>query len=461
MGKRVMALILSSALFNLNLAARMPSKGETAAITGAVTALGAGGFYLLSEARSALQQELDRHYAHEKRGTLSNDVDIKALEAEAAFLDKVLITVGVGSAATGVASVVLAAKSGLFSRDVESSLSNLRRSEGGGVDFSPAVDNEWPVRMGEADRKLPQTVTLPPIRKALLKALHELNLECADLLSSSDFQKKVLPVLLPRDADNKPVKLGDFVHGMGLNKLTKEELFAQADYDPEVLEKVLKERGFDIRFSEREKKNLKIISILDLAFKWKEKGVLLDRAAPDAPGGDRYKYVSMKRRLETGLKFLSDELSSIETKSGDVVWFLNVNEEEPREFELLNRIREAKSELPKNPAEYRTDESILHFPHVDINETVDIKWLEKVRFLDGKSYISEAKQQTKFKLDEKGGKVESAVTLGVEKSAAPDFEKPKIRVLDKNFICWVERPGVKDPIFAGLITRDNWVKSEK
>jgi hypothetical protein len=89
-------------------------------------------------------------------------------------------------------------------------------------------------------------------------------------------------------------------------------------------------------------------------------------------------------------------------------------------------------------------------PMVDIDQEVDISWLVGMRMSDSMK-ISQARQQTKFQMNEKGAKVQSAATICIEKC----FRPKEFKICDSFYLCIV-RPGMKTPVFAAYIDKDSW-----
>jgi len=88
---------------------------------------------------------------------------------------------------------------------------------------------------------------------------------------------------------------------------------------------------------------------------------------------------------------------------------------------------------------------------VDIS---DLKGLKAVDSLGQPWKIVQALQETKVKMNEKGAKVESAVAIVGTLECC--VEEKKELVIDRPFFMWVERQGMKRPLFAGYMAPDCW-----
>ena len=87
---------------------------------------------------------------------------------------------------------------------------------------------------------------------------------------------------------------------------------------------------------------------------------------------------------------------------------------------------------------------------------VDISWLQGLNTTDQKNLpwnISQAMQQTKFKMNCQGARVKSAVAIAVRMCASV---MPNIYTIDKPFLLWIEREGLDIPIMYAYLDKDTW-----
>ncbi len=104
------------------------------------------------------------------------------------------------------------------------------------------------------------------------------------------------------------------------------------------------------------------------------------------------------------------------------------------------------------------------FPMIEYNEVVDISWIRGMaaRVPDGLPwYISQALQQTKFRMNEIGVKVESAVAMGMRLGYCPGPPPKPDLIIDKPFLLWISRPGMSHPLFIGYFVEKDWKRPEK
>jgi len=96
------------------------------------------------------------------------------------------------------------------------------------------------------------------------------------------------------------------------------------------------------------------------------------------------------------------------------------------------------------------------FPMIDLDEKPDIDWILGMH-ISQDYYIEQAKQQTKFRMNEKGARVQSAVGMTfLCKSAGP-----APHIIDRPFLLWIKRDGLDFPLFAGLFAEDCWKEPDE
>jgi len=235
---------------------------------------------------------------------------------------------------------------------------------------------------------------------------------------------------------------------------TKKELFLFNDKElrcwvsqsHKELNKIAKENGFTIQLLPFSKSEFGSLSILDVAVQWKTEGKETSINIEDKA----YKAAKLEKEFQV---FESSDyehsIVQIKTKTNDVV-NITIADEKLESFKLLEKVNNLKKFINQ---ENLTKYASVIFPFVKLDQQVDISWLLGMK---EKGYsISQALQQTKFNMDHKGARVESAVAIAFEKCIR--FEKKC--VIDKPFYVWIERPGCSMPIFSGYIDMENWVKA--
>lgn len=237
-----------------------------------------------------------------------------------------------------------------------------------------------------------------------------------------------------------------------LDAFNNQELRSWASTDAHELNAILKKEGFAIQLEPFGQDGFGVVSILDVMIKWLTKG----EKSTIKVDGKHYDAVT----LNSGIVYLSPNypypLLCILAQGGDSVW-MTIADEPSEGFALLKKIENIKQNIQ---AEYYDDAT---FPMIDYDQENDISWLLGLKLLN--TYrIAQALQQTKFKMNEEGAHVKSAVALGIERCCISKVSKHL--VIDKPFYLWIERldpkcdPTIEKslplPIFAGYFDTDCW-----
>ncbi len=192
-------------------------------------------------------------------------------------------------------------------------------------------------------------------------------------------------------------------------------------------------------------------SVMDVLVEWVEDGDVTHVTTPD---GEEYAAVRIKR---SGAEFydadgLNGTIVGLKTKSGDRV-YLAMMQSPGEGFDLV-----AKAMHLSKTKKYFSQFAAVVFPKVDLDQKVDISWLKKLWTIDSHgchAKITQALQQTKFKMNEKGARAKSAVALGGMRSTS--IELPPIDlIINKPFLLWIERDGLTKPLFVGYLCQDVW-----
>lgn len=100
-----------------------------------------------------------------------------------------------------------------------------------------------------------------------------------------------------------------------------------------------------------------------------------------------------------------------------------------------------------------------HFPKTEVNQQVDISWLLDMYYKAGDvpMYISEALNQNKLSLTEKGAHAQSAAAIGVRSGSLTAGSYHNV-VIDKPFYFWLAKGKCPVPIFCAYVDEGNWIK---
>jgi len=149
-------------------------------------------------------------------------------------------------------------------------------------------------------------------------------------------------------------------------------------------------------------------------------------------------------------------IAKVGTKSGDMV-FMSVLDSIPRDtFAITEKVDHLRTLTDQTPCGYCDG---VIFPMVDYNRQVDISWIQGMGTgaLPDDWYISQAIQQTIFRMNEKGAHAKSFQGFqGFQGSASVD----RWVQIDKPFILWIERPTIQIPLFTGVFAEDVWKKPD-
>ena len=241
-----------------------------------------------------------------------------------------------------------------------------------------------------------------------------------------------------------------------VNALGK-NLRRKADRSVDVINAWLKENGFDIQLSpELDPRTFAVASILDVLVEWVQEGKIT--SIYNAKG--TFPAVTLKSGDEDNMvKFLDRNLhpfpiAGIRTKSGDLVRMSVLDFMPSDTFAISDKVEQLRNVTIRERMGHCDG---VIFPMIDYNRMVDIGWIKGMQTgpQDDDYYIGQALQQTKFRMNEKGARAESAVAMKLFKHSATEDNWIHI---DKPFIMWIERPGISVPLFAGVFAEDVWKK---
>ncbi|MDP2974078.1 MAG: serpin family protein [Candidatus Diapherotrites archaeon] len=232
-----------------------------------------------------------------------------------------------------------------------------------------------------------------------------------------------------------------------VSRLSEKEIKRKVSKAAGELNRFLADNGFNIKLEAFPGDGFGVVSILVIKVKWLEAGKL----ASIISGNRNFEGVYLK----SGVEILQAEnypnpIAQITTQSGDVV-YMSVADKPRGGFELLEFSNCFEGSL-RSAQGYEG----VKFPMIDLNQEVDISWLVGMNTVDKEKkgwFISQAKQQTKFRMNEKGAIAESAAAVGMLRMCA-SFEKPLL--IDKPFFVAITRPGCAKPLFVGYCSWDVW-----
>ena len=229
-----------------------------------------------------------------------------------------------------------------------------------------------------------------------------------------------------------------------------EEIETKASCNAGELNAFAAKKGFpNLKLDEFGPGEVGVVSVLDLLVAWLVPGIKV----PVKHGGKKYPGF----RLSEGVQFCmapkhDNPIAVLNTKSNDRVCVTVLTENVPQGFAL-----EAFAKTLSATKQYAGGFDAVICPMVDLNQMVDIGWLKGMTTfsLDGKDWtISQAMQQTKLRMNEKGARAQSAVAIGAVTTSI-SMPQPDL-IIDQPFLIWFERDGLSRPLFVGHITPEDW-----
>ena len=241
--------------------------------------------------------------------------------------------------------------------------------------------------------------------------------------------------------------------GMASIPALGDELKRMADKDIGPINDWLAEKGFDIRLSVNPGPGgFAVASILDVLVEWMQKGsrrkVTNEKGTFDGVALEQNQGVVVLQNAHIH----NHPVVRIATKSGDKVYMTPVDGLPTGRFALESKIRTITATL-EHP-DYRYEGVV--FPMVNYDSKIDISFLQGLNTdtVAPGFYCVQAVQQTKFRMNEEGARVESAAAMSFRcrygGSSKPPF------VIDQPFLLWIMREGISMPLFGGIFAEDVW-----
>lgn len=225
-----------------------------------------------------------------------------------------------------------------------------------------------------------------------------------------------------------------------------------ASYAAEEINAFLARKGFNIALEPfTTPGEFGTASVMDVLVKWLNPGRSTQLVAAD---GQSYPAARLKEGVYVARSSVAENpVAFISTQHPDYQVGLIVPDEPiANDFKLVDFVANIRNDHLS--PDYRYVGVI--FPKVSLDQRVNIDWLKRMQTTgdDGlPAIITQALQQTKYRMNEIGARAESAVALGVMRGMAP-IENPL--VIDRPFVCWIEKTGISLPLFAGYINYPDW-----
>ena len=236
-----------------------------------------------------------------------------------------------------------------------------------------------------------------------------------------------------------------------------DEIEFEISDNAEKINTFLKMKGFSIRLQPFPPNTFGFASILDLIVEWLYPG---EKIKIDAKNGGKYDGVRIKKEgvsfFESVVHGYRHIIACINTKSGDMV-FITVPKEPLEGLDLIEMADTISKHMDILPCTYDG----VRFPMVDLDITNDIGWLigmSTVNARDIPAIITQAVQQIKIKMNEKGARFQSATAIGITLKCV-SIPKQDL-IIREPFLVWVGRHNFEKPLMAAFITEESWKNPE-
>ena len=223
------------------------------------------------------------------------------------------------------------------------------------------------------------------------------------------------------------------------------ELESRADDDVKAINSWLAERGFDIQLPPpSDEKGFAVASILDILMKWLNEGKKSEIRGTDK----NYPGVMLKEGVNIYhmAAIHPYPVVRIATQEGDSVCMSMVDDIPSGKEGLFLKVAELEK-VKANSHNYKG----VKFPMVDLDDKPDISWICGMGVGSG-FFVETAMQQTKFRMNEIGARVQSAAAMTLSRSISSTGP----HIIDRPFLLWIKREGLEFPLFAALLCEDVW-----
>lgn len=250
--------------------------------------------------------------------------------------------------------------------------------------------------------------------------------------------------------DDQRAFVDRFVVDIGEVDSLKDVLEQIAHKDSKVINQWLREHGFTIQLSSPDGPlSFCVASILDVLVNWLKVGQEVSIL-------DKYPGVKLKGE-NSGVTILTGEgepVAAIRTKRNSEWVYMRMIDDVP---DGPLGIADVLKAMPEDLHRDNSYDSVV-FPMLDYDQHVDVSWLVGLQTGNARDdwYVHEAIQQTKFRLNETGARAQSGAAMMMR---GRSIELPKkTLVIDRPFLLWIERGGIRLPLFAGVFAEDSWKK---
>lgn len=234
------------------------------------------------------------------------------------------------------------------------------------------------------------------------------------------------------------------------------EIESIASLGSEDIDRFLRERGLSANSNHLLRDEIGIAGIMDCTVGWTRKGsnVIIETLSKKKHAGVRIR--------ENGVLFYRAEshnhpIVSLGTKTEDRVFMTMLDDAEvkcaPGEFRLHGKIKSIMRD-----ADRCSDFGGLKFPKVDLDQQANVNWLFGINTVSSKgdpAVIKYAYQRNRFRMNEFGARFQSEFRGSIMLTAVMKEQKPD-HVIDRPFLCWIERKGFNVPLYVAYVAESDW-----
>jgi len=240
-----------------------------------------------------------------------------------------------------------------------------------------------------------------------------------------------------------------FPHLGAVDRFGEGELRYLCSRSADEINTFLREAGYTIALRPLDPKSFGVASIMDIAVSWLEAGT--PRSLVCEHGN--FPAVHLKGGVQT---FDADgyEVAVVQTSNGDRVCMTRYDVRIDG-LAVIERVKSLRQACVR-----QTEHDGVHFPMVEADREEDISWLLNMETTDQRGqrvFISQALQQTRFRMNEIGARAQSAAAIAVTRSMRLGPEPLRI---DGPMLLWIERDGMPLPLFVGHFAPDSWKRPE-
>lgn len=240
---------------------------------------------------------------------------------------------------------------------------------------------------------------------------------------------------------------------------TAEELDYVASLDYKEVNAFLQRRGFDIQLSPFPKADgsigsgFGVASVLDIMFKWDGKSRSLSTYNVNTE--TTYEGVSLMGRV--GIDENNRQVVQFHSWLNPGLYaYITIADEGP--CEQMN-LQDQCTNLHQSYGKLDEIAVNCYFPKAEIDQHVDISWLEDMFYQGDKvpMFISQALNQNKLSLTEKGAHAQSAVAISIISGSLGSAGLDTV-VIDKPFYFWLSKGNCPVPVFCAYVDESSWIR---